>query len=64
MFNALLAVLLEVTEPRQFNLMFKTNVGPVEETGTEAFLRPETAQGIYVNYQLVRGAMRLRFLLV
>ena len=51
-----------LTEPRQFNLMFKTNVGPVEDTGTEAYLRPETAQGIYVNYQLVQGAMRLKFL--
>ena len=49
-----------LTEPRQFNLMFKTHVGPVEETGTEAYLRPETAQGIYVNYQLVQGAMRLK----
>ena len=49
-----------LTEPRQFNLMFKTHVGPVEETGTEAFLRPETAQGIYVNYQLVQGAMRMK----
>ena len=49
-----------LTEPRQFNLMFKTNVGPVEETGTEAFLRPETAQGIYVNYQLVQGSMRMK----
>ena len=49
-----------LTEPRQFNLMFKTHAGPVEETGTEAFLRPETAQGIYVNYQLVQGAMRMK----
>ena len=49
-----------LTDPRQFNLMFKTHVGPVEETGTEAFLRPETAQGIYVNYQLVQGAMRMK----
>ena len=49
-----------LTEPRQFNLMFKTHIGPVEETGTEAFLRPETAQGIYVNYQLVQGAMRMK----
>ena len=49
-----------LTEPRQFNLMFKTHVGPVEETGTKAFLRPETAQGIYVNYQLVQGAMRMK----
>ena len=40
--------------------MFKTHVGPVEESGTEAFLRPETAQGIYVNYQLVQGAMRMK----
>jgi len=40
--------------------MFKTHVGPVEETGTEAFLRPETAQGIYVNYLLVQGAMRMK----
>ncbi len=49
-----------LTEPRQFNLMFKTHIGPVEESGMEAFLRPETAQGIYVNYQLVQGAMRLK----
>ena len=49
-----------LTKPRQFNLMFKTHVGPVEETGTEAFLRPETAQGIYVNYQLVQSAMRMK----
>ncbi len=49
-----------LTEPRQFNLMFKTHIGPVEETGTEAFLRPETAQGIYVNYLLVQGAMRMK----
>ena len=48
------------TEPRQFNLMFKTNVGPVEDSGTEAYLRPETAQGIYVNYLLAQGAMRLK----
>ena len=50
----------ELGESRQFNLMFKTHVGPVEETGTETFLRPETAQGIYVNYQLVQGAMRMK----
>ena len=49
-----------ITEPRQFNLMFKTHVGPVEQSGTEAFLRPETAQGIYVNYLLVQGSMRLK----
>ena len=49
-----------LTDPRQFNLMFKTHTGPVEESGAEAYLRPETAQGIYVNYQLVQGAMRLK----
>ena len=49
-----------LTDPRQFNLMFKTHAGPVEESGSEAYLRPETAQGIYVNYQLVQGAMRLK----
>ena len=50
----------DMTEPRQFNLMFKTHVGPVQETGTEAYLSPETAQGIYVNYQLIQGAMRMK----
>ena len=49
-----------LTEPRQFNLMFKTNVGPIEDAGSLAFLRPETAQGIYVNYKLVQGSMRLK----
>ena len=49
-----------LTKPRQFNLMFKTNVGPVEEAGSLAFLRPETAQGIYENYKLVQGSMRLK----
>ena len=47
-----------LTEPRQFNLMFKTHMGPVENEGDIAYLRPETAQGIYVNYLLVQGAMR------
>lgn len=48
----------KLTEPRQFNLMFKTQIGPVEEEGSIAYLRPETAQGIYVNYLLVQNAMR------
>ncbi len=43
----------ELTEARQFNLMFKTQVGPVAETGSEAFLRPETAQGIFINFKNV-----------
>ncbi len=50
----------KLTEPRQFNLMFKTNVGPVEDDRNIAFLRPETAQGIYVNYLLTQNAMRLK----
>ena len=50
----------EMTAPRQFNLMFETHVGPVEESSSVAYLRPETAQGIYVNYQLIQGAMRLK----
>lgn len=43
----------ELTEPRMFNLMFKTFVGPVEEEAAIAYLRPETAQGIFVNFQNV-----------
>ena len=39
-----------LTEPRMFNLMFKTSIGPVEDKASEAFLRPETAQGIFVNF--------------
>ena len=49
-----------LTEPRQFNLMFKTHVGPIEEDSNIAYLRPETAQGIYVNYLLTQNAMRLK----
>ncbi len=40
----------QLTEARQFNLMFKTFMGPVEDTAAVVYLRPETAQGIYVNY--------------
>jgi glycyl-tRNA synthetase len=40
----------ELTEPRMFNLMFRTFMGPVEESAAVVYLRPETAQGIYVNY--------------
>ena len=47
-----------LTDPRQFNLMFKTNIGPIESDSDIAYLRPETAQGIYVNYLLVQGTMR------
>jgi len=47
-----------LTAPRQFNLMFRTFVGPVEEEAAEVFLRPETAQGIFVNFQNVATTMR------
>ncbi len=50
----------KLTEPRQFNLMFKTNIGPIEDDSNVAFLRPETAQGIYVNYLLTQNALRLK----
>ena len=41
------------SEPRQFNMMFKTNVGPVEDENSVAYLRPETAQGIFTNFKNV-----------
>ena len=43
----------DLTEPRQFNLMFKTNVGPVDDGKTFAYLRPETAQNIFTNFKNV-----------
>jgi len=48
------------TEPRLFNLMFKTFMGPVEDSSATIYLRPETAQGIYVNFLNVQGAARQR----
>ncbi|MFN0112524.1 MAG: glycine--tRNA ligase [Blastocatellia bacterium] len=47
-----------LTDPRNFNLMFKTTVGPVESDENSAYLRPETAQGIFVNFSNVQQAMR------
>ena len=46
------------TEARQFNLMFKTFAGPVEETAAEVYLRPETAQGMFVNFKNVLDTSR------
>ena len=43
----------DLTEPRQFNLMFKTNVGPIEDGSNYAYLRPETAQQIFTNFKNV-----------
>ncbi|HET9064656.1 MAG TPA: glycine--tRNA ligase [Gemmatimonadales bacterium] len=48
----------DLTEPRLFNLMFKTFMGPVEEQAAVIYLRPETAQGIYVNYLNVLNSSR------
>ena len=50
----------ELTEPRQFNLMFRTFIGPVEDEAEAIFLRPETAQGIFVNFNNVVAATRKR----
>ena len=48
----------ELTEARQFNLMFKTFMGPVEDTASVVFMRPETAQGIFVNFLNVLNSSR------
>jgi glycyl-tRNA synthetase len=50
----------ELTEPRSFNLMFKTNVGPVEDSGSVTYLRPETAQGIFLNFLNVLNSARMK----
>ena len=46
------------TDPRQFNLMFKTNMGPVEDSAHTIYLRPETAQGMFVDFATVQQAAR------
>ena len=48
----------DLTEPRMFNMMFQTRIGAVEETGLDAYLRPETAQGIFVNFKNVAQIAR------
>ncbi|PWB38501.1 MAG: glycine--tRNA ligase [Parcubacteria group bacterium] len=50
----------ELTDIRQFNLMFKTFMGPLEEEANQIYLRPETAQGIYVNFLNVIDSMRMK----
>ena len=50
----------EFTEPRQFNLMFKTFVGPAEDSSAQAYLRPETAQGMFVDFANVLSSTRMR----
>ena len=50
----------ELTEPRLFNLMFKTFIGPIEEEASVVYLRPETAQGMFVNFENVLNTTRKR----
>lgn len=50
----------ELTEPREFNLMFKTNVGAAESSSSVAYLRPETAQGIFLNFKNVLESARTK----
>lgn len=50
----------DLTEARLFNLMFKTFMGPVEDDAAVAYLRPETAQGIFVNFENVLQSMRMK----
>ena len=50
----------QLTDPRDFNLMFRTHMGPVESEENLVYLRPETAQGIFTNYENVRRTQRLK----
>jgi glycyl-tRNA synthetase len=50
----------DMTEPRAFHLMFETNVGPVQDDSSIAYLRPETAQGMFVNFVNVANTIRRR----
>jgi glycyl-tRNA synthetase len=48
------------TEPKEFNLMFKTHMGPIESEDNQVYLRPETAQGIFINFENVRRTARMK----
>ncbi|MBQ7612298.1 MAG: glycine--tRNA ligase [Spirochaetaceae bacterium] len=50
----------ELTDTRKFNLMFKTHIGPTDDNSSLLYLRPETAQGIYVNYKNIQQSNRLK----
>jgi len=50
----------ELSEPRQFNLMFETHIGPVAGEGSEVYLRPETAQGIFINFKNIMSFARVK----
>ncbi len=49
-----------LTDPRDFNLMFRTHMGPVDSEENVVYLRPETAQGIFINFENVRRTLRLK----
>jgi glycyl-tRNA synthetase len=49
-----------LTEARQFNMMFRTTIGPLSETGTEVYLRPETAQAMFVQYKNILATARVK----
>ncbi len=50
----------DLTEAREFNLMFETHIGPVRDSASAAYLRPETAQGIFVNFKNVTSSLRVK----
>ena len=50
----------DLTEPREFNLMFQTHTGAIQDESNKCFLRPETAQGIFVNFKNVLDSSRVR----
>jgi glycyl-tRNA synthetase len=49
-----------LTDARQFNMMFKTTIGPVSETGVEVYLRPETAQAMFVQFKNILATQRVK----
>ena len=50
----------DLTEAREFNLMFETFVGPLQESASKVYLRPETAQGIFINFKNVTSSLRVK----
>ena len=50
----------DLTDPRQFNLMFETSIGPIQNENSSVYLRPETAQGIFVNFENILRTMRAK----
>src|ERR671919_2477807 len=50
----------DLTEAREFNLMLETHLGPVRDTASRAYLRPETAQGIFVNFKNITSSLRVK----